>query len=272
MKMSEILAQTTPKPAILLAGNGTETLGRIKANAGLDSYDIQAMDDGAAALLMLPRVKPSLIVLDVGLQNIRWMNFYELVRNEPSLTRTPILILTDTVDEVSSLCDFGLGNTDFMLKPVAPPELTLRARRLLYNRQTADVDPKILDYEDMQLDISRHKVSVQGNPIYLTATQFKLLATLAQRQGRVQTREQLLQDVCHYNSSFLHTRAIDTHMRRLRVKLGPAQWHLESVRGVGYQFREKPQGRQCVPKSAARRSKTHINASPRFKVLSAALS
>jgi DNA-binding response OmpR family regulator len=272
MKISEIFRKNTAKPAILAVGAGAETMGRITLNTELDSYDIKVVDDGAAALLMLPRVKPRLIVLDVELTTVSWINFYKLVRQEQTLAGTPILILTNTVEEVANLTDFNLGNTDFLVKPFAPQELSLRARRLLFKQQTSDLDADILDYDDLRLDVARHEVTVQGDSVYLTATEFKLLATLAQRQGRVQTRERLLQDVCAYNTSFLETRTIDTHMRRLRSRLGPARWHLETVRGIGYQFRDKPLNQRCAPKLAAPQPKRRIPASPRFKEMSASLS
>jgi two-component system phosphate regulon response regulator PhoB len=159
-----------------------------------------------------------------------------------------VLVLTDKVEPLGQLPDFTIGNTDFAVKPFHPAELVLRIRRLLFNWQIASRESGIMAYEDLKLDVSRHEVLADGRTVHLTATEFKLLATLAQRRGR------LLQDVCDYsNSSQLFTRTIDTHMRRLRNKLGPAQWHLETVRGVGFRFREKPAGESWTPATFGRR-------------------
>jgi two-component system phosphate regulon response regulator PhoB len=251
----QTLAKTSPQPTILIAGNGAETAGRLNASASPESYDVRAVQDGATALLMLARVCPSLIVLDVELAKVSWMDFYRLIRNDAVLARTPVLILTDSADDVYKLTDFGPGNTDFAVKPFTPQELILRMRRLLYARQITDIDTGIMMYDDLQLDVARHEVVVEGNQVHLTATEFRLLTTLAQRHGRVQPRERLLQDVFAYNTSFLETRTVDTHVRRLRGKLGQAKWRLETVRGVGYRFCEKPALRRCESKQPVQQLK-----------------
>jgi two-component system phosphate regulon response regulator PhoB len=242
MKIMQSEVKSSPIPTILIAENGAGIIELIHAN-GMTDYDLLAAEDGASALLMLPRVNPSLIVLDVDLAKVNWFEFYKSIRKDHAHARTPILILINSTEDVIGLSDFSLGNTDFVIKPFTPQELLVRMRRLLNLRQSTDDDSGILEYDDLQLDVPRHEVLVNGDEINLTVTEFKLLATLAQRRGRVQSRERLLQDVCEYHASGLETRTIDTHMRRLRNKLGPANWHLESVRGIGYRFLEKQPGR-----------------------------
>jgi two-component system phosphate regulon response regulator PhoB len=200
---------------------------------------------------MLPRISPSLIVLDVDLAKVNWFEFYKSIRKDHTHARTPILILINSAEAIIGLSDFSLCNTDFVVKPFTPQELQVRMRRLLDLRQSTEAESGVLDYEDLLLDVPRHEVLVNGDEINLTVTEFKLLATLAQRRGRVQSRERLLQDVCEYHASGLETRTIDTHMRRLRNKLGPANWHLESVRGIGYRFLEKLRDRAWKPKLQA---------------------
>jgi two-component system phosphate regulon response regulator PhoB len=241
MKTNQIEEKSSSSPTILVAARGAGIFGVINTK-GLRGYDVQTAEDGASALLMLPRVSPNLIVLDVDLAKVNWFEFYKSVRNDPIHALTPILILVNTTEDVTGVSNFSLGNTDFVVKPVAPQELLVRMRRLLYLRQSADGSAGLLDYDDLRLDVPRHEVRVKGHEINLTVTEFKLLVTLAQRRGRVQSRERLLQDVCDYFASAMETRTIDTHVRRLRSKLGTARWHVETVRGIGYRFLEKPMG------------------------------
>jgi two-component system phosphate regulon response regulator PhoB len=240
LKLMQEMDKGPAKPTILIVKDNFETEDILKANARMDIYNVQIAEGGATALLMAPRICPNLIVLDIHLSKVRWTEFYRSIRQDSKLEHTPILISTNSADAVFNLAEFGLGNTDFIVKPFKPRELVLRMRRLLWPRQNSEnIETNTLTYSDLQLDVSRYEVEVDGSEVHLTTTEFKLLATLAQRQGRVQSREILLQDVFAYNTSDIETRTIDTHMRRLRQKLGSAQWHLETVRGVGYRFRDK---------------------------------
>jgi DNA-binding response OmpR family regulator len=239
MKLIQSTVKTATRPTILIVKENLKKEGLLDDHARLDEYNVLVAEDSAAALLMAPRISPNLIVLGVGLTKVRWIEFFCSIRKDSTLMRTPLLISTNDADAVCNLTDFGLANTDFIVEPFTPQELILRMRRLLYNNQLGNIETSVFTYGDMQLDVARYEVEVGGNEVHLTSTEFKLLATLAQRRGRVQSREMLLQDVFSYNTSDIETRTIDTHMRRLRQKLGGAQWHLETVRGVGYRFREK---------------------------------
>jgi DNA-binding response OmpR family regulator len=114
----------------------------------------------------------------------------------------------------------------------------LRVKRLLRRAQGEEQKAERIEHQELCIDIPRHQATVKGKPITLTATEFKLLAVLAQRRGRVQSRDQLLRDVWEYDS-LIDTRTVDTHMRRLREKLGSAAKYLDTVRGAGYRFVEK---------------------------------
>jgi len=263
MNTISIPDKTTMNPTILIAENGAEILKQIKASGIREGFEFLTVSDGATALLMLPRISPDLIVLDIDSPKLRWTEFCRMIRSDQTISGIPILILTSNAEEARCLSDFGLGNTDFAVKPFNSQELILRIRRLLHARQNTDLSGEKIAFDDLELDLSQREVTVQGDFVHLTCTEYKLLMTLAQRRGRVQSRERLLEDVCDY-SGMMETRTIDTHMRRLRSKLGPARWHLETVRGVGYRF-SKATGRECKREMSAPRSKV---STPRNSVVS----
>jgi two-component system phosphate regulon response regulator PhoB len=146
-------------------------------------------------------------------------------------------MLTAKAAEIDRVLGLELGADDYVTKPFSPRELVLRVKSLLRRLQSADEKKEQLRFGDLFVDIPGHHVSVKGRRIDLTATEFKLVTVLAQRRGRVQSRDQLLRDVWEYDT-MIDTRTVDTHMRRVREKLGTAARHLETVRGVGYRFTE----------------------------------
>ncbi|MGA2751273.1 MAG: response regulator transcription factor, partial [Verrucomicrobiota bacterium] len=150
----------------------------------------------------------------------------------------PIIMLTARASEIDRIVGLELGATDYVPKPFSPRELILRVKKRLEQNSGAETKGAYV-FGPLQIDVSRHLVLVKGRRVELTATEFKLLALLIQRSGHVQSRDQLLRDVWEYESH-IDTRTVDTHMRRLREKLGPASRFLETVRGVGYRFMPEP--------------------------------
>ncbi len=225
------------KSKILIVDDEQDVTELLEFNLRQAGYDVISAEDGAAALKKAREVIPDLILLDVMLPEMDGTEVCKQLRRDPITSRIPIIMLTAKAAEIDRVLGLELGADDYVTKPFSPRELVLRVRGLLRRGQPTDEPQEVIHVGDLVVDIPRHQVTVKGKGVDLTATEFKLITTLAQRRGRVQSREQLLQDVWEYDS-MIDTRTVDTHMRRLREKLGVAARYLDTVRGVGYRFVE----------------------------------
>ena len=222
---------------ILVVDDEPEAVELLEFNLKQAGFEVISAEDGAEALKKARSALPSLIVLDLMLPEIDGLEVCKMLRRDPLTTRIPIIMLTAKAAEMDRIVGLELGAEDYITKPFSPRELVLRVKKALQRGGPAPVENGALKLGDLVIDASRHLVKWRGKSIDLTATEFKLLELLAQRRGRVQSRDQLLRDVWEYNS-VVDTRTVDTHMRRLREKLGSAAKHLDTVRGVGYRFVE----------------------------------
>jgi len=225
------------KPRILVVDDEPEAVELVEFNLKQAGYAVSTAMDGAEALNKARSQTPDLIVLDVMLPEMDGFEICKTLRNEAATARTPILMLTAKAAELDRVLGLELGADDYLTKPFSPRELLLRIKKILARGQAEETTKDQLRYGELHIDVPRHVASWKGRPFELTATEFKLLTILAQRAGRVQSRDQLLRDVWEYDS-LIDTRTVDTHMRRLREKIGPAAVHLDTVRGVGYRFIE----------------------------------
>jgi two-component system phosphate regulon response regulator PhoB len=225
------------KPKILVVDDEPDALDLIEFNLKAAGYEVITAQDGAKALEKARTAAPELIILDLMLPEIDGLEVCKSLRREEKTTRIPIIMLTAKAAEIDRVLGLELGADDYVTKPFSPRELTLRVKSLLRRVQPEEASKGELRIGELCIDIPRHQVTVKNKRIDLTATEFKLITVLAQRRGRVQSREQLLQDVWEYNT-LVDTRTVDTHMRRLREKLGSTADYLETVRGVGYRFVE----------------------------------
>jgi len=226
------------KQKILVVDDEPDALELLEFNLKHAGYDVSTAADGAEALKKARTIQPSLIVLDIMLPEMDGFEVCKLLRNDPATSSIPILMLTAKAAEIDRVLGLELGSEDYVTKPFSPRELILRIKKILERSQgTGKTKRDVIHHGELVIDLPRHLVSWRGKPIELTATEFKLLALLAERSGRVQSRDQLLRDVWEYDS-VIDTRTVDTHMRRLREKLGPAAKYLDTVRGVGYRFVE----------------------------------
>src|ERR1700722_14036211 len=225
------------KPRILVVDDEPEAVELVEFNLKQSGYSVTTAVDGAEALKKARSQTPDLIVLDVMLPEMDGFEICKTLRLESATAQTPILMLTAKAAEIDRVLGLELGADDYLTKPFSPRELLLRIKKILARGQVEEKPREQMRFGDLLIDLPRHLASWKNKPIELTATEFKLLTILAQRAGRVQSRDQLLRDVWEYDS-LIDTRTVDMHMRRLREKLGAAAKHLDTVRGVGYRFVE----------------------------------
>jgi two-component system, OmpR family, phosphate regulon response regulator PhoB len=226
------------KETILIVEDDKNISKLIKYNLEKEGFRCQASFDGEEALKELDKHPADLIVLDIMLPGIDGLEVCRRVKQDRNLSNIPIIMLTAKGEEVDKVVGFELGADDYMVKPFSPRELILRIKAVLKRINPEEAEKEVLEAGKLAVDISRHKVIVDKKEVELTNMEFNLLATLMKRAGRVQSRDKLLDDVWDIASD-VTTRTVDTHIKRLREKLGRAGDLIETVRGVGYRFSEK---------------------------------
>lgn len=221
---------------ILVVDDEEDALDLIDFNLKQAGYLVSRAKNGSEAIDVTKRESPDLIVLDLMLPEVDGLEVCRVLRRNEETSRIPIIMLTAKAAEMDRVIGLEVGADDYVTKPFSVRELVLRVKNLLRRRETNPEEAaETLEAGPVAVDISRHQVKIHDELVSLTATEFRLLVIMLRRRGRVQTRERLLQDVWDYDSG-VDTRTVDTHVRRLREKLGEAAPLLETVRGVGYRF------------------------------------
>lgn len=223
------------KPRILAVDDEPDALELISTNLSSAGFIVVTAEDGEEALRKARANPPDLILLDLMLPEIDGLELCKLLRRDDATRDIPIIILTAKSGELDRVLGLELGADDYVTKPFSPRELVLRIKGMLRRRQTVEPESDHISIGPITVDVPRHIVTINDKPVDLTVTEFKLLTNLVQRRGRVLSREQLLRDVWEYDA-VIDSRTVDTHVGRLREKLGPAAHKLETVRGVGYRF------------------------------------
>jgi two-component system phosphate regulon response regulator PhoB len=227
----------TMKAKILVVDDEPDMVELIDTNLTAAGFSVLMAATGQEALRLARTQQPQLILLDVMLPELDGLEICKRLRLDPATRAIPIVMLTARASEIDRVLGLELGADDYVTKPFSVRELVLRVKKLLNRQLPAQAGSGQFQFGGLHIDTARHRVALHGRVLDLTLTEFKLAAILAERRGRVQSREQLLHDVWGYNNP-IDTRTVDTHMRRLRAKLGPAAKLLDTVRGVGYRFRE----------------------------------
>jgi two-component system phosphate regulon response regulator PhoB len=209
----------------------------IRFNLKASGYEVLTAEDGEEALAKARKFSPDMILLDVMLPEIDGLEVCKILRRDPATASLPIIMLTAKASEIDRVLGLEFGADDYVTKPFSPRELMLRVRNLLKRKESSKEEVERFQVRDIELDVSKYEVKIMGQPIDLTPTEFKLLQILMERKGRVQSRDRLLQDVWGYDQ-LIDTRTVDTHVRRLREKMGEAADYVTTVRGVGYRLME----------------------------------
>jgi two-component system phosphate regulon response regulator PhoB len=234
--------ESARKPLILVVDDESDIVDTLTYNLQQEGFRTRAAKSGSEGVkLALERPHPDLILLDLMLPDLTGTEVCRRLRAEESLGRLPIIMLTAKDAEIDRVVGFEVGADDYVTKPFSVRELMLRIRAVL--RRAGDVPlpsgTKKIEFGSLRVDPDAHQVWVGTEEIVLTALEFRLLATLLERRGRVQTRTTLLEDVWGIHAD-ITTRTVDTHVKRLREKLGAAGDYVETIRGVGYRLRAQP--------------------------------
>lgn len=203
-----------------------------------EGYRVRTAGSGAEALEALALERPDLIVLDLMLPGLSGLEVLSELKARPELADVPVVVLTARRDEADRIRGLELGADDYVTKPFSPQELVLRVAAVLRRTRAPSLSPtgRLLRGGPIVVDLDAMHVEVDGEPVTLTPTEFRLLVTLLERRGRVQSRQQLLEAAWDIHVR-IETRTVDMHVQRLRGKLGPGGEMIETVRGFGYRFR-----------------------------------
>lgn len=224
-----------PVEKILVVDDEQDILDLISFGLKKEGYRVLGSKDGAEALQLATREKPDLVVLDIMLPGLSGIEVLKRLKFQRQTQGIPVLMLTAKGEEVDRVLGFELGADDYVTKPFSVRELLLRIKAILKRSAPPSEGVGILHCQRISLDGDRHEVKVGADVVELTTTEFKLLAFLLENQGRVVSRDQLLDKVWGYNYGGM-TRTVDTHVQRLREKLGPEGACLQTVRGIGYKL------------------------------------
>ncbi len=204
-------------------------------NLSQEGFKVSEFSDAESCLDKIQKKKPDLLILDLMLPGMSGLDLCKEIRADKSLQNLAIIMLTAKGEEVDRIIGFELGADDYVTKPFSVRELILRVKVILKKQIDAVENNELLEFGSIKLNLDAHEVLINNDEIILTALEFKLLKHLVQRKGRVQTRDQLLGDVWGYSSE-ITTRTVDTHIKRLREKLGTVGDYIQTVRGVGYRL------------------------------------
>jgi two-component system phosphate regulon response regulator PhoB len=230
---------------IMIVDDEADVIDMLLINLRGAGFQVVAVEDGATALVKARSESPSLIILDLMLPRMPGLEICKVLKSDVATRHIPVIMLTAKAEEVDKIVGLELGADDYVTKPFSPRELILRVNRSLRRGKDKVASVEKIAIGDLVLDHTRHEVLVKSKPVDLTATEFRLLALLMERRGRVQGRDSLLNDVWGYES-VIDTRTVDTHVRRLREKLGPLATYIETIRGVGYRINESELAKRPV--------------------------
>jgi len=209
----------------------------LSQSLGPSGPDLESAPDGESAIRLLSKQGVAILIVEDQLADMRATDVLKRVRQRPETRSKPVILVSGQDSEIDRVLAFELGADDFVAKPYSPRELALRLRAVL-RRAHAQAEQPVnrFQLDRLGIDVPGHEVTADGEVVALTALEFKLLVDLARHRGLVRSRENLLEAVWHHPGT-LETRTVDTHVKRLREKLGDVGRLIETVRGVGYRLK-----------------------------------
>ena len=227
---------------ILVVDDEPDILELTRFALSQDGFDVATAATGGEALEQLRRRRPDLVVLDLMLPDMSGKDVCRQLKADEETSNIPVMMVTARGEEVDRIIGFELGADDYVTKPFSIRELVLRVAAVLRrsSKRTQETSGnEVRSFGCLELDLDAHIVLVEGSQVPLTALEFRLLLTFMERKGRAQSRSTLLEDVWGMRGDS-NTRTVDTHVKRLRQKLGAAGDYIQTLRGVGYRFRDRP--------------------------------
>ncbi len=232
-------------PRVIVVDDEADLVELVSYNLTKEGFVVDSAADGDEALSKIKNNPFDLIILDLMLPGIQGIELCRILRNDPKTARIPIIMLTAKSEELDKILGLEMGADDYMTKPFSPRELIARVKALLRRTSSSQLEEtssaRVLKIGEIEIDRERYTVTARGKPVKLSATEFKLLLYLAERKGKVFSREQLL-DAVWSDESFVEPRTVDVHIRRLRSQIedDPANpKYIKTLRGIGYFFSEK---------------------------------
>ena len=226
---------------ILIIEDEPDIRKTLEYNISREGYEVISVSSLSEGREKLESVSFSLLLLDLMLPDGSGLDLCRELKQDKSLSSMPVIILTAKDDEVDKVVGFELGADDYVTKPFSVRELILRVKAVLKRGERKSDNMEVQrQFGELKIDVDSHEVYVNDEQVSLTALEFKLLRQLVDRRGRVQSRDQLLSDVWGYSSD-VTTRTVDTHIKRLREKLGDMGKYVQTIRGVGYKFTRTPE-------------------------------
>lgn len=223
-------------PRILIVEDEAPLVEVLEYNLEREGFEVTVVGRGDEVLGAIRRSRPDLVILDLMLPGMDGLDVMRALKRDEDLASIPVVMLTARGEEIDRIVGLELGADDYIPKPFSPREVLLRVRAVLRRAGSERPGDGVVEADGIRLDVPAHRLLVDGDEVPLTATEFRLLRLLMERRGRVQTREALLTQAWGYASD-VDSRTVDTHVRRLRAKLGGQAGHIETVIGVGYRFR-----------------------------------
>lgn len=221
---------------VVVVEDEPDILEILRYNLEQEGYEVQSFKRGDEALDSIQRHPPDLLLLDLMLPGVDGLEMTRILKRDSETAKIPLIMLTAKNEEIDRIVGLELGADDYLAKPFSPREVVLRVKAVLRRGNGAPDRQDVLEIADLKLDIPAHRFFVAGEEVEVTATEFRLMKVLMERAGRVQTREQLLSDVWNYADD-VDSRTVDTHVRRLRKKLGAEVSRIETVIGLGYRLK-----------------------------------